>query len=102
MPSALMKWPLNDAMVVKSMIGTDLQHRNEREALVVQSGAATENSTFQPGPEETEIFGSYYRIRNPRAHTLFHRQRDCRGVLELNRLKQPFQFIAAGEALTGH
>jgi hypothetical protein len=49
------KWPIDHAMVMKSVIGAHFQHRYKKKAPVMLSGAATKNPTFQPGPEVTKI-----------------------------------------------
>lgn len=49
------KGPIDDAMVMKSMIGACFQYGDQTQTPDMLPGAATENSTFQPASEVTEI-----------------------------------------------
>lgn len=95
-------WPINDAVVMKTMIGTDFQNRSEKEALAMLFCTAAQYSGFQPDAKEPKIFCSNYRIRYPRPGSLFQCERDRRWVLEWNRINQLLKLVAADGLIAGH
>jgi hypothetical protein len=47
--------PINDAVVMKTVVGTDFQNRSEKEALAMPFCTAAQYSGFQPDSKEPKI-----------------------------------------------